>query len=315
MSNDRLLTPFDAQATASEILADIDLTGRTFIVTGGASGIGAETVLALARAGADVTVATRDPSKADSLLAELPDHVRVSKLDLSDLRSVGQFVDEWRGPVDGLVANAGVMAIPDRRLTAEGWELQLGTNFLGHFALVRGLHDWLRAAGEARVVTVSSSAHLRSPFRFDDPQFEDRPYDRWAAYAQSKTADVLLAVGITSHWGRDGITANSLMPGWITTDLQRHLDDQTLRSMGAMDELGNRIEQSYFKTPAQGAATSVLLAASPLVAGVGGRYFEDNQEAIVVPDGDGRSTGVAEYALDPRAADELWELASRTVEG
>jgi NAD(P)-dependent dehydrogenase (short-subunit alcohol dehydrogenase family) len=160
---------------------------------------------------------------------------------------------------------------------------------------------------------VSSTAHLRSPFHFEDPQFDERPYDRWAAYAQSKTADVLLAVGVAERWAADGVTANSLMPGWITTGLQRHLDDDTLRAMGAMDEAGNRIEQPFSKTPAQGAATSTLLVASPLVSGVTGRYFEDNQEAQVLDDGTGHDRGVARYALDRGDADRLWELGASVL--
>jgi NAD(P)-dependent dehydrogenase (short-subunit alcohol dehydrogenase family) len=319
MMRGAIRTPFDARSTADDVVRGVDLSGKTFIVTGGASGIGAETVRALAGAGADVTIATRDASKAERLLREISERptagrVRVDEIDLGDLRSVEGFTDRWQGPIDGLVANAGVMAIPERRLTAQGWEMQLATNFLGHFAMLQGLHGWLREAGHARVVTVSSTAQLRSPFRFDDPQFDDRPYDRWAAYAQSKTADVLLAVGVSRRWEMDGITANSLMPGWITTDLQRHLDDATLRSMGAMDEDGNRIEQAYFKTPAQGAATSVLLAASPLLDGVTGRYFEDNQEAPVVTDGEGHTSGVARHALDPDAAERLWRLASAAMD-
>ena len=144
----------------------------------------------------------------------------------------------------------------------------------------------------------------------DDPQFERRPYDPWAAYAQSKTADVLLAVGISRRWAADGITANALAPGWIHTDLVRHLDAATMQALGAMDADGTLLTPAHYKTPAQGAATTVLLAASPLLAGVTGRYFEDNQEAVVVPGGTASDSGmVADWAVDPAAADGLWELA------
>jgi NAD(P)-dependent dehydrogenase (short-subunit alcohol dehydrogenase family) len=310
-----LTTPFDARATAAEVLAGVDLSGRTYVVTGGASGIGAETVRALAGAGAQVTIAARNPAAAAPLLADLGRRpgtgtVRTGTLDLADLRSVASFTQAWEGPLDGLVANAGIMALPGRSLTPEGWELQLATNYLGHFALAVGLRPYLRAAGAGRIVTVSSTAHLRSPFGFEDPQYHRREYDRWGAYAQSKTADVLLAVGITQQWRGEGITANSLMPGWITTNLQRHLDDAALRALGAMDEQGNRIEGPHFKTPHQGAATSVLLAAHPALADVSGRYFEDNQEAGTVADGTGRTSGVARHALDPEAAERLWNLGS-----
>ncbi|MET9186878.1 SDR family NAD(P)-dependent oxidoreductase, partial [Streptomyces tendae] len=254
-----------------------------------------------------------EPLVREVAAAPGPGSVRAAAIDLADLSSVAAFVREWQGPLDVLVANAGVMALPERRITAEGWELQLATNHLGHFALALGLHGRLRAAGSARVVVVSSGAHRGAAFDFDDPHFARRPYDRWAAYAQSKTADVLFAVG-ARRWLADGITANALNPGWISTNLQRHVDDATMRALGAMDDEGNIIEQPYYKTPLQGAATSVLLAASPLVDGVTGRYFEDNQEARTVADGDGEQAGgVAPHALDPHAADRLWEYAAGTV--
>ncbi|MFD7463210.1 SDR family NAD(P)-dependent oxidoreductase [Streptomyces tendae] len=314
----RLTTPFHSHATATEVIDGVDLVGRRVIVTGGASGIGVETARALAAAGAEVTVAVRNPATAEPLVREAavapgPGSVRAAAIDLADLSSVAAFVRGWQGPLDVLVANAGVMALPERRITAEGWELQLATNHLGHFALALGLHGQLRAAGSARVVVVSSGAHRSAAFDFDDPHFARRPYDRWAAYAQSKTADVLFAVG-ARRWLADGITANALNPGWISTNLQRHVDDATMRALGAMDDDGNIIEQPYYKTPLQGAATSVLLAASPLVEGVTGRYFEDNREARTVAGGDAEQTGgAAPHALDPHAADRLWEYAAGTV--
>jgi NAD(P)-dependent dehydrogenase (short-subunit alcohol dehydrogenase family) len=290
---------WSARTTATEILAGVDLTGRRVIVTGGASGIGAETVRALEGAGAEVTVATRRP--ADGQRA----------LDLSDLGSVRRFVAEWSGPVHAIVANAGIMALPVRRTTPYGWELQLATNFLGHFALIDGLREHLRQAGGARVVMVSSGAQLRAPFDFDDPHFERRPYDPWAAYAQSKTADVLLAVAVARRWAADGVTANAHEPGYVHTNLQQHVDQATMRAMGAMDNDGNLLTPGYFKTPEQGAATSVLLAASPLLDGVTGRYFSnDNQEAEVVPGGPDATGGVAAWSVDPGAADRLWDLAT-----
>jgi NAD(P)-dependent dehydrogenase (short-subunit alcohol dehydrogenase family) len=314
----RLTTGFTARTTAAEILDGVDLTGRRMIVTGGASGIGVETVRALAGAGAEVTVAVRDPDRAARLVEEFAGaaargSVRAAALDLADLSSVDAFVAAWDGPLHALVANAGIMALPTRQLSAQGWELQLATNYLGHFALAVGLHDNLRAAGAARVVLVSSGAHLSAPFDAADPHFERRPYDRWQAYGQSKTADVLLAVGITRRWAADGITANALNPGYIHTNLQRHLDDDTMRALGGMDEAGNLVVPDYYKTPAQGASTTVLLAASPLLEGIGGRYFVDNQEMEVVPGGPDASDGVADHAIDPTAADELWAYAEKAL--
>jgi NAD(P)-dependent dehydrogenase (short-subunit alcohol dehydrogenase family) len=314
----RLTTPFTARATAAEILDGVDLTGRRMIVTGGASGIGAETVRALAGAGAEVTVATRDPGRAEALVQEFAGpgvgSVRAAALDLADLSSVDAFVAAWEGPLHALVANAGVMAVPSRQLTAEGWEMQLATNYLGHFALARGLRDNLRAAGSARVVVVSSGAQLRRAVDFDDPHFEREQYEPWSAYFQSKTADVLLVVGIARHWAADGITSNAANPGYVMTNLQRHLDDDTLRAFGVTkDEAGNHAVPDYFKTPAQGAATSVLLAASPLLEGVTGGYFEDNQQAEVVAGGPDARNGVAEHAVDPVAADRLWAYAEQVL--
>lgn len=309
-----LQTPFPFHATASEVVEGVDLTGRRALVTGGASGIGLETVRALAAAGAHVTVATRDPAAAEPALRGIAatagaDRVDVRPLDLADLASVAHFARGWSGPLDILVANAGVMALPGRQVTEQGWELQLAVNHLGHFALATALHPELRAAGSARLVIVSSGAHKDAAFDFGDPHFERRPYDPWTAYAQSKTADVLFAVG-ARRWAADGITANALNPGWIlSTNLKRHIDAATMRAMGVTDEHGEIVPQPYHKTAEQGAATSVLLAASPLLDGVTGRYFEDNQEAPVVGGDEEHPGGVAAHAVDPIAADRLWDRA------
>jgi NAD(P)-dependent dehydrogenase (short-subunit alcohol dehydrogenase family) len=311
-----ITTPFTARATAAEVLTGVDLTGRHMIVTGGASGLGTETVRALAGAGAQVTIATRNPAIAKPIVEEFPE-THVAALDLADLGSVRAFCAQWDGPVDAIVANAGVMMLPERQVNAQGWEMQLATNYLGHFALVTGLRAALRSAERGRVVMVSSGAQLLAGFDFDDPQFERRPYDPVTAYAQSKTADVLLAVGISRRWAGDGIDANACAPGLVHTNLSRHLDRATLQTLGAMDADGNVQTPDYYKTPEQGAATSTLLAASPLLEGVTGRYFEDNQEAELVEDGPAlmaaggleAMTGVATWSVDPAAADRLWEYA------
>ncbi|CCK24943.1 putative oxidoreductase [Streptomyces davaonensis JCM 4913] len=305
-------TPFGMRATAAEVLDGVDLRGRRMIVTGGASGLGVETVRALAGAGAQVTIATRNPEAAKPLLDEFPE-TRGVALDLADLDSVRAFCDAWSGPLDGIIANAGVMMLPTRQVNAQGWEMQLATNYLGHFGLVLGLHSALKDAEDPRVVVVSSGAQLRAGFDFDDPQFARHPYDPFVAYAQSKTADVLLAVGISRRWAEDGIAANACAPGWIHTNLARHLDKATLQALGAMDSDGNLITPDYYKTPAQGASTAVLLAASPLLKGVTGRYFEDNQESEVVDGGPEVMAGVAKWSVDPAAADRLWDYALPVV--
>ncbi|MEV6781279.1 SDR family NAD(P)-dependent oxidoreductase [Streptomyces sp. NPDC051098] len=220
-------------------------------------------------------------------------------------------MQSWQGPLDILVANAGVMALPTRSLNQQGWEAQLATNFLGHFLLTSGLHPALRAAAGARVVIVSSGDR-NAPFNFDDPHFDRRPYDPWGAYGQSNTAGVLFAVG-ARHWVDDGIIVNSMNPGFILTNLQRHLDDDTLRSAGVTDAEGEIITPPHFKTPAQGAATSVLLATSSILSGVTGAYFEDNQEARVVQGNESEPGGVAAHALGEGSARRLWEYASSAL--
>ncbi|MEV4625400.1 SDR family NAD(P)-dependent oxidoreductase [Micromonospora sp. NPDC049523] len=308
----RITTPFDARSTASDVIEGVDLTGKRAVVTGGASGIGLETARALATAGAQVTLAVRDTAAGERAAADLRaatgrDDVRVARLDLTDRATIDAFTAGWTGPLDVLVDNAGVMALPELTRSPEGWEAQFAANHLGHAALTLGLHDALAAAPAARVVVVSSSAHLISPVVFDDIHYTDRPYDGWSAYGQSKTAMILFTVALAEQWAADGITVNALHPGGIVTNLQRHLDDAQLRFVGALDEQGNRLEvPPGWKTPQQGAATSVLLAASPHVEGVTGRYFEDNNEALPAPDPAGM-VGVAPYALDPTLANHLWK--------
>src|SRR5258706_4018363 len=218
----RFTTHFGFQSTAAEVIAGVDLTGRKAIVTGGAAGVGAETVRALAGAGAAVTMAVRRVDVAEPVAAELRrsasnQAIDIKALDLSDLRSVKAFTDAWEGPLDILVNNAGIMAVPELEKTPQGFELQFGTNFLGHFALTIGLHPALAAANGARVVSVSSTGHLFSPVIFDDLNFDFVPYTPIGAYGQSKTADALLAVGITQRWADDGIRSNTLHPGAIST--------------------------------------------------------------------------------------------------
>ncbi|MGH8990856.1 MAG: SDR family NAD(P)-dependent oxidoreductase [Acidimicrobiia bacterium] len=216
--------------------------------------------------------------------------------------------DGWSGPLHLLINNAGVMALPDLQRTSEGWEMQLATNHLGHFALAMGLHDALASAAHARIVSLSSRGHLRSPVIFDDLNFTARPYEPFLAYGQSKTANVLFAVEAARRWGGDGITANAVHPGGIDgTNLARYMDPEELARLRA---------SGTYKTVEQGAATSVLVATSPHLAGVGGRYFEDCNQAVVLdlsaPDS---GSGVAPYALDPDAALRLWKISTAMVAG
>jgi NAD(P)-dependent dehydrogenase (short-subunit alcohol dehydrogenase family) len=308
VSDDLITTPFGFDSTAAEVIAGVDLSGKRAIVTGASSGIGVETARALADAGADVTLAVRDTASGGRVAQEIGGRVDVAALDLSDLASVSSFVQSWSGPLDILVNNAGVMAIQELTISPSGHEMQFATNHLGHFALATGLHGALAAASGARIVSVSSGGHLRSPVIFDDIDFAFRDYDPFGAYGQSKTANVLFAVEATRRWARDGILANALMPGGIATPLQRHLPSQYAeQALTAYRAAG-----TDFKSVEQGAATSTLLAASPLLDGVGGRYFEDCNEARVVDRraGPGRG-GVAPYALDAENAARLWDLSLR----
>ncbi len=308
---DRITTLFGAESTAADVIAGIDLTGKRAIITGGASGIGIETARALAGAGADVTLAVRDVDAGHRTAADITATtgniaVHVGRLDLADPASVAAFAATWTGPLDLLINNAGVMALPDLQLTPRGWEMQLATNHLGHFALALGLHEALAAAGGARIVSLSSRGHLRSPVIFDDLNFTARRYDPWLAYGQSKTANVLFAVEATKRWASDGVTANAVHPGAIAaTNLSRHMDPEALADLRASGMFS-------YKTIEQGAATSVLVATSPLLESVGGRYFEDCHEAVVLDPGteETSGSGVAPYALDPEAAARLWRVSA-----
>jgi NAD(P)-dependent dehydrogenase (short-subunit alcohol dehydrogenase family) len=318
-------TRFDAGSTIWDVADGVDLSGRRAIVTGASSGIGIETARALAAGGAEVTLAVRDAAAGERTAAEIRESteaaVRVGRLDLADLDSVRAFTAAWDGPLNLLINNAGVMALPSRRLTTQGWELQFATNHAGHYALTRGLHDALssgaQSGAEARIVSLSSRGHLRSPVVFDDLHFSERVYDPWLAYGQSKTANILFAVEAHRRWSAEGITANAVHPGAIfETNLSRHMSPDVLERVWA--QVRERQEQSGasgFKTREQGAATSVLVATSRQLDGIGGRYFEDCNEAPLLPADFSPETpnGVAPYALDPENAARLWELSERMV--
>lgn len=313
----RITNDFDDTTTALEVVAGIDLSERRAIVTGGASGIGVETARALAHAGAQVTLAVRDVEAGRQVAEDIAattgrSDVEVRQLDLGDLDSIDAFVAGWSGPLHILVNNAGVMDTP-KGTTKHGWETQFGVNHLGHFALTTGLHDALAAAGDARIVSVSSSGHANSPVIFDDLFFEQRAYTPGSSYGQSKTANVLFAVEATRRWAADGITANALMPGGIWTALQRHWSAEK-REAGEQQAKENAESGAFrMKSVEQGAAPSVYLASSPQVDGIGGRYFQDDlDEAELVEQVQGIK-GVRPYALDPEQAKRLWTVSEDLV--
>lgn len=306
-------SPFNAHSTAYDVVNGLDLTGKTAIVTGGYSGLGLETVRALSGVGASVIVPARDVAKAAKALAGL-ERAEVVAMDLADPASVEMFASGFLArntPLPILINSAGVMATPLFR-DGDGHEGQFATNHLGHFRLVKALWPALVKARGARVVSVSSRGHQNAGVDFDDIDFQRRSYDRWVAYGQSKTANVLFAVELDRRGREDGIRAFSLHPGQILTNLARHLTDQDIAGFDALDANGKPIvdPDRGMKTPQQGAATIAWAATSPLLADKGGLYLEDCNIAPVHAGDPGRK-GVARYALDPVAGVQLWELSDR----
>ncbi|MCS5718792.1 SDR family NAD(P)-dependent oxidoreductase [Herbiconiux sp. CPCC 205763] len=314
-------TPFTATSTAADILAGVDLHGLRAIVTGASSGLGKETARALAASGAEVTLAVRNLAAGAAVAEEIADagarvRPRVSELDLSDQASVARFVDGWEGPLHLLVNNAGLVTGGLER-TREGWELQFATNHLGHFALTVGLHAALATGATdrngARIVSLSSTAHMRSGIDFDDPQFDHRDYDPQLAYAQAKTANSLLAVEATRLWASEGIVANAVNPGGVATGLQRNFTADQKASLDAAEAAG----VFTYKTVQQGAASTIVAATRAEFAHTGGHYIDDCQEAYTVPD-DARLAdhphGVKAWALDTDAAERLWALSTKLTQ-
>ncbi|MEV7930999.1 SDR family NAD(P)-dependent oxidoreductase [Kitasatospora sp. NPDC088779] len=312
-----LSTSFTASSTADDVMQGVDLTGIRAIVTGASSGIGIETARALTAAGAQVTLAVRNTAVGVAVAGTIESSTgeirpRVVHLDLADKATVTSFADAWSGPLHLLVNNAGVVTGSLER-TREGRELQFATNHLGHLALAIGLHHALALGASerngARIVSVSSTAHMRSGIDFDDPHFERRSYDPQVAYAQSKTANSLFAVEATRLWASDGIVANAVNPGGVATGLQRNFTTEQKQSLDAAEAAG----VFTYKTIQQGAATTMVAAVAPQFAHSGGHYLDDSQEAYTVPnDADlaQHPHGVKEWALDPALAERLWVVST-----
>ena len=311
---------FHRDNTALDVLNGIDLTGKTAIVTGGYSGIGLETVRALAAKGASIIVPVRSEEKARKNLAGLAGDIQTASLDLANIASVQAFaasINESMASVDILINNAGVLASPESRV-GSGWESQFGICHMGHFALTNALMPLLQAAENARVVALSSTAHRMSDIRWDDIGFTDGTYDKWQAYGQAKTANALFANALSRELKPTGGHAFSVHPGGIFTPLQRHLPQEEMIAMGWLDETGAPSEAAKvgFKSPEQGAATSVWAATSSDLNGRPGVYCEDvNIAAITDPNDDtARFVGVAPHACDDAAAERLWELSVQLLD-
>jgi NAD(P)-dependent dehydrogenase (short-subunit alcohol dehydrogenase family) len=312
-----ITSPFGHHSTALEVAAGHDLAGKTALITGASSGLGVETARVLLLAGASVILAVRDVAKTEPVAAELRalhSHAQVDvvQLDLGSLASVHHAASEVlaRWPkLDLLINNAGVMATPFSQ-TQDGFEMQFGTNHLGHFLLSTLLLPALRAAGTARLVSLSSIGHRRSDLHFDDLHYQSRPYEKWGAYGQSKTANILFAVGWQQRYGAEGITANALHPGGISTGLQKFIPIEEQQAMGWIDAAGK--VNSRFKSIEQGAATSIWAALGQELEGVGGLYLEDCNEAL--PFDPARPYGgYKSYALDPASAERLWQVSLEMV--
>ncbi len=321
MTSPLLRTRFDAASTADDVLAGTDLSGVRAIVTGGSSGLGAETARALAAAGADVTLAVRNIEVGHAVAQAVErsgaaTSPQVMRLDLASPQSVAGFISSWDGVLHLLVNNAGLVTGGLDR-TEEGWELQFATNHLGHFALATGLHDALAGGASqrhgARIVSLSSTAHMRAGVDFDDLHFEHRSYDPQIAYAQSKTANSLFAVEATRRWADDGIVANAVNPGGVATGLQRNFTARQKESLDAAEAAG----VFRYKTIEQGAATTMVAAVSPEFAFTGGHYLDDCQEAYPVPNDAELADhphGVKAWALEPALAERLWTVSTALLD-
>lgn len=317
---DRIESGLDPYTDAAVVAEDHDLAGKAMIVTGGATGIGIETARALAAAGAEVMIAVRNRAAGEAAAAEIngsigAERVSVGALDLSDLSSVAAFVSAWGDkPLHVLINNAGVMACP-QAYTANDLEMQVGTNHFGHFLLGVGLARGLMNAAEegqsARLVSLSSSGHRRGGVNWDDIHYRTRPYDKWEAYGQSKTANSLFAIGFHERFKDLGVTANAVMPGGIMTPLQRHMKREEMIALGWMDEAG--VVREGFKTPAQGASTSVWAAIGDELEGIGGLYLENLAQAVPFDAKINPMLGVMPHALDSEAAERLWVISEETT--
>jgi len=309
---------FGFESTTAEVISGQDLRGRVALVTGASAGLGVETARTLAGAGATVWLLARDRAKLDAALAtleaeSLPGRLESALLDLADLdqvRAAAAGLLASCPKIDLLINNAGVMACPYAE-TAQGFEMQLGTNHIGHFLLTGLLLPALRAGAidgrETRVVNLSSAGHRYSAIHFDDPNYRQRPYDKWEAYGQSKTANVLFSVALDARMQSAGVRSFAVHPGAISTELGRHMDNDDMARIAASFPGG----KFSFKTVPQGAATSVWAATAPELAGRGGLYLEDCHIAEAATADS--PAGVQAWALDPASAERLWQLSEQWV--
>ena len=314
------MSEFGFSSTADEVLEGKDLSGRTALITGGYSGLGKETARAMAAKGAHIVLSGRDAAKLDDAAREIADatgaKVETLVCDLASLDSVRKAAKEANerfDKIDLLINNAGVMAPPLER-TEEGFELQFGTNHVGHFLFTNLLMPLVEKGDRPRIVNLSSRGHHFDHVHFDDPNYEERDYEKWAAYGQSKTANILFSVGLEQRLGDRGVHAYALHPGGIQTNLGRHMTEEDMTWM--MNRIKKMAEKSGeepqgFKTIPQGAATTCWVATTDELEGAGGVYCEDCH--VANQDDEDTTGGVKSYAIDPDNADRLWSMSEEMV--
>jgi NAD(P)-dependent dehydrogenase (short-subunit alcohol dehydrogenase family) len=311
---------FGATTTTDEVLQGINLNGKRVLVTGVSAGIGVETARALMAHGAEVIGAARDLSKAQTATAPIRAQatgggsLHLIQLDLASLANVRRCADGLLAagePFDVIIANAGVMACP-KGTTADGFEMQLGTNHLGHFVLVNRITSLLRPG--SRLVNLSSAGHRFADVDLEDPNFEHTPYAEFTAYGRSKTANVLFAVEFDRRHQAHGVRATAVHPGAIQTELSRHMTPEVREKMIAEINAGQAKGAAPFryKSIPQGAATSVWAACIADAGAIGGRYCEDCHVAEV-SSAPGLRGGVQPYALDAQRAQALWQKSEEWV--
>src|SRR5882757_2373810 len=317
---------FGATSTTEDVLSGINLRGKRFFVTGVSAGLGVETARSLAAHGAHVVGAARDLKKAEAATAQVRKDAEANggsfelvALDLASLKSVRACAEgllKKAEPFDVVIANAGVMATPFT-YTANGFEMQFGTNHLGHFVLVNRIAPLIRVGG--RLINLSSAGHRYSNVDLQDPNFERTPYEPFVAYGRSKTANILFAVAFDEHHRERGVRAAAVHPGIIATELVRHMSPSWLQTR--VDDINQQLAAAgkppmQWKGIPQGAATSLWAGVVAPADEIGGRYCEDYHVGPVVPDDapiSGMTEGVRAYAVDARTAEALWKKSEELV--
>ncbi len=321
-----MVKTFGTASTTEDVLSGINLRGKRILVTGVSAGLGVETARSLVAHGADVIGTARDLAKAEASTAQIRKDAAANggsfelvELDLARLASVRNCADQLlrKGePFDVIIANAGVMATAFS-CTTDHFEMQFGTNHLGHFVLVNRIAKLLRAGG--RLVNLASAGHRFSNVNLDDPNFERTPYEPFLAYGRSKTANILFTVAFDRRYRSRDIRAAAVHPGVIQTELGRHMDTAMVKAMmdGLEKQLAAEGKGSFsWKTIPQGAATSIWAAVVAPAKEIGGKYCENCHVGQVVPEDiaiSPISEGVRAYALDPNAAEALWKKSEEMV--